>query len=147
MVVRAAAASAPASPSVPLEPGVEVAAVGERAALDDAALVEPVEEEAGPRLGPLGLVEDRAARRRCRPSARRGAGRCSRRRGSSTTPSMSAGNQAPCGSSESCGRLLLVDADELEQLGVPAAAGPRSSRPLPRASERLAVGRAPSSSA
>ena len=41
-----------------LEPGVEVAAVGERAALDDAALVEPVHEEPRPRLRPLRLVED-----------------------------------------------------------------------------------------
>ena len=41
-----------------LEPGVEVAAVGDRAPLDDAALVEPEHEEPGPRLRHVGLVED-----------------------------------------------------------------------------------------
>ena len=41
-----------------VQPGVEVAAVGERASLDDAALVQPVEKETGPRLGALRLVQD-----------------------------------------------------------------------------------------
>ena len=41
-----------------LEPLVEVAAVGERAALDDVALVGEVEEEPRLRLRPLALVED-----------------------------------------------------------------------------------------
>src|SRR4029453_8097442 len=42
----------------PLEPLVEVAAVGERAALDDAARVREIEEEALLRLRPLALIED-----------------------------------------------------------------------------------------
>ena len=103
-----------------LEPGVEVAAVGERAALDDAALVEPVEEEARPRLRPLGLVED--------PQRARGADHQRRaRRAGAAGAEVRAGavDRAPGTSRRSARREarqpLLVDTEHVEQLDVPAS--------------------------
>ena len=135
----------PKSPSVSPEPGVEVAPVGERAALDDAARVEPVEEEAGPRPRPLGLVERSGARPRCRPSAQRGAGRCSRRRRSRRRRRRAREPDACAARPRAAAGARCVEPSAREQLGVPAAAAEveqagaaRRARCSPRARRRAA---------
>ncbi len=112
-VVRRVAAGelAPGRRERPLEPGVEVAAVGERAALDDAALVQPVEEEARPRPRALGLV-DEPQRAGGADHERGAASRCSRRRGSSRRRrARRAGRRSR--------QPLGVEAEHGEELGVP----------------------------
>ena len=102
------------------EPAVEVAAVGKRAALDHATLVDPVEEEAAARLRDLRLVQ--------RPKRARGP---DHQRG---TPA----SDAACTEVRACAvdprrmpvpeRLVrdrrqpgLVESERVEQLAIPAA--------------------------
>ena len=104
-----------------LEPGAEVAAVGERPAVDDAALVEAVEEEARPGLRPLGLVEE--------PERPRGADH------ERTTRAGAAGAEVRAGAVDQRRepraaalvreprQAFLRDAGRLQQLRVPTAGG------------------------
>ncbi len=98
----------------PLEPVVEVAAVRERAALDDSALVGQVEEEARLRLRPFALVEHaertgRADHERC-ALARRAARARVRARG-----------VAPERDVRDLRQPVAVDSDRGQQLLVPLA--------------------------
>ena len=123
----------------PLEPLVEVAAVGERAALDDAARVREIEEEARLRLRPLALVEDaeraRGADHERGALARHAAG-----------ARVGAGGVGPERHVGDPWQALLLDAEDVEQLGVPVPASRgragrswtpfRGSSRLPRAGSR-----------
>src|SRR5207245_3308904 len=97
----------------------ELAPVGERASLDDTALVEPVEEEAGARLSPLRLVQD--------PQRARGADhQGSPRRAGATGTEVRAGAvddrriPAIVRFARNARQTRLVDLEHLEQLGIPA---------------------------
>ena len=136
-----------AAASVCLEPGVEVAAVRERAALDDAALVEPVEEEARAAAAAAPSRRGCAARPRCRPSARPAPCRCSRRRGSSTRR-----RSAP-GTSRRAARPRSAAAAPRRRRAASSSSASQSPRrrgrasPVPEAIERLVSGSTPSSRA
>ncbi len=113
------ASAAPAGER-PLEPVVEVAAVGERAALDDAPLVEPVEEEAGLRLGRVGLVENAERGRGAdhqRGAARAGAAGAEVRAGAVEERRVPAAVRFLAEQRQP----LLADAGKLQELGIPAA--------------------------
>src|SRR5262249_50160351 len=96
-----------------LEPDVEVAAVRERSALDDAAAVQPVQEEPRPRLRPLGLAED--AQRAGGADVQRGASARAARAEVRADP------VDPDGDVLQVRQAFLVDVERREQLLVPAA--------------------------
>ena len=119
----------------PLEPVVEVAAIGQRSALDDAVLVGEIEEEPRPRLRLLALVED--------PER---AGRTNHERGAVARRAARAGVRAGGVRPElyvvDLGEPVAVDAECCEQLLVPGECGEveqPARRCHPEARPRLAA--------